>query len=119
MLPYRYEPRQNEPLPRQPLPVVNPKLHVEPVPQPVRQSPRPGRFTRMFQKILQFIFSSVCLTLIWFGIISQVGTITGNPKFDLFLWAIGILVFFYGEILTDNGARWAKKYCGLWGRKGR
>ena len=107
-----------EPRP-QPLPVVNPKLHVEPVPQPVRQSRRPGRFTRMFQKILQFIFSSVCLTLIWFGIISQVGTITGNPKFDLLLWAIGILVFFYSEILTDNGARWAEKYCGLWGRKGR
>ena len=107
-----------EPRP-QPLPVVNPKLHVEPVPQPVRQSRRPGWITGMFQKILQFFFSSVCLTLIWFGIISQVGTITGSPRFDLALWAIGILVFFYGEILTDNGARWAEKYCGLWGRKGR
>ena len=113
MKPHKYEPGQIRP---EPLPVVNPRPVVQPKPQPVRH--QPGRLTGMFPKILQFIFSSVCLTLIWFGIISQVGTITGNPKFDLFLWAIGILVFFYSEILTDNGARWAEKYCGLWGRKG-
>ena len=103
---YRYEPRQREPIPVRLLPVVNPVV-----------PPRPSGRSARISKLANFLIGAGILTLIWFGIISQMGSITGSPKFDLFLWAMGVMYFFWGDILTDNNRRWAEKYCGL-GRKG-
>ena len=115
MYPYRYEPEQR---PEQPLPVVNPEPVVQPRPavQPkqVRQPRRSRWLAKMFPRIGAFVTSVVLLTLLWFGIISQVGSITGSLRFDIALWAIGILYFFYDYILTDNGFRWAEKHCVFW-----
>jgi len=104
-----------------PQPRVQPKPMIKPVPQPQKQQYRPrtsGRFAKIFGRWLNFLFGAGVFSIIWFALIKELGTITGIPEFDIFLWVLGVLIFFWGDILTDNNRRWAEKYCGLWGRKG-
>ena len=122
MIPNRYEPGQR----REPLPYVNPKPRVQPKPAPqpqyqrqqYRQPRSSGRFAGGFGRLLYFLFGAGAFTTIWFALIKELGTITDIPELDIFLWVLGVLIFFWGDILTDNNRRWAEKYCGLWGRKG-
>ena len=106
MYPYKYEPGQRE---SHPLPVVNPEPQpvLQTVPQKIQQGYAIG------QKIGAFITAVVLLTALWFGTISQVGSVTGSLGFDISLWVAGVFFFFYGYILTDYCFQWAEKYCGF------
>jgi len=110
---YEHEYRQ-EPMPRvkpkpQPLPIVQTQYQE----QKFRSPRQPGRFAAIFGRLLNFLFSAGVCSFIWFGFIKELGSITSIPEFDLFLWVMGILYFFWGDILTDNNRRWTERYCGL------
>ncbi|WP_419660497.1 hypothetical protein [Desulfosarcina variabilis] len=95
-----------------------------PRPVPIRpkvqppSSPSEVGYSSWARRIGAFLTAVVLLSGVWFGLMSQIGSITGSVGFDLVLWVCGVAFFFYDYILTENGFRWAEKHCGLWGRKG-